>query len=185
MLSIRQSVFLEQYLLSGNATQAALKAGYSRKTARSQAQRLLTNVYIQTAIKNFQNKVEEKTAVTLERVVLELTKVAFSDIGDVLEVEGDEIRVKNLSELSPNVRHAISEITETDSKYGRRRSIKLHSKLSAIDQLMKHLGGYVTVQDLIDRMSDTELDRLTERLLTKVKQNQNKQDDETENTFVA
>jgi phage terminase small subunit len=169
MTNHRKKVFVQEYLVSGNATQAALKAGYSPKTARSQGQRLLTNVDIQTAIKNFQNKMEEKTTVTLERVVLELTKVAFSDIGEVMDVEDNNLRIKNLSELSSDVRAAIAEITETDTAFGKRRSIKLHSKLTALDMLMKHLGGYVTVQDLIDRLDEETLEKLTKKLLSQMK----------------
>ena len=185
MLSVRQSVFLKEYLLSGNATQAALKAGYSSKTARSQAQRLLTKVDIQTAIQKFKNKMEKQTAVTLERVVNELAKVAFANMSDVLEVEENKLRIKNLSELSSDVQASIAEITESDTAFGKRRTIKMHNKLTSLDALMKHLGGYLTVDQMIDRMSETQLDQLTEKLLTKLKQNKPPQNDEAQDPSAA
>ena len=49
-LTPRQARFVENYLLDLNASAAAARAGYSRKTARSIGQRLLTNVYIEVAI---------------------------------------------------------------------------------------------------------------------------------------
>lgn len=50
-LTARQAAFLREYLISRNATQAAIKAGYSEKTARQQATSLLSNVYIKEAIR--------------------------------------------------------------------------------------------------------------------------------------
>lgn len=65
-LTTRQAKFVQFY--DGNATKAAIKAGYSKKTARSQAQRLLTNVYIKDAIKKRQDKENLPTIATrLER----------------------------------------------------------------------------------------------------------------------
>lgn len=56
-LTRRQELFIEEYLIDLNATQAAIRAGYSQKTARSQGQRMLTNVDIQQAISE---RIEEK-----------------------------------------------------------------------------------------------------------------------------
>lgn len=46
----KQRMFIDEYLVDLNATQAAIRAGYSERTAKSQASRLLTNVYIRTRI---------------------------------------------------------------------------------------------------------------------------------------
>ncbi len=70
--------FVEQFLVDLNATAAAKRAGYSKKTARQQGARLLTNVDIAKEIKEAQEKRSEKTQVTQERVINELAKIAFA-----------------------------------------------------------------------------------------------------------
>jgi phage terminase small subunit len=167
MLNQRRQTFVNEYLISGNATDAAIKAGYSRNTARSIGQQLLTFPDIQQALQEHRKQAEQRTAVTLDRVVKELAKIAFFEIGEALDLEDNELRIKNLSDLSADVRAAISEVTETDTAFGKRRSIKLHSKLTALDALMKHLGGYITVNELIDKMGEKELDELITKIMAK------------------
>ncbi len=50
-LTLKQQRFADEYIISGNATRSAINAGYSKKTAKSQGQRLLTNVDIQEFVK--------------------------------------------------------------------------------------------------------------------------------------
>ena len=63
-LNARQKSFCEFYVASGNATESAIKAGYSEKTARSIGQRLLTNVDIKKYIKELQEKAKESRILT-------------------------------------------------------------------------------------------------------------------------
>ena len=65
----KQQRFVEEYLVDLNATQAAIRAGYSEKTARSQGQRLLTNVDIAMAIEAGQTERSERTEVTQDYVL--------------------------------------------------------------------------------------------------------------------
>ncbi len=62
----KQQRFAEEYLIDSNATQAAIRAGYSAKTAYSQGQRLLSHVEIKAAIQDMQAEHRERTAVTVE-----------------------------------------------------------------------------------------------------------------------
>ncbi len=72
----KQQRFVTEYLVDLNATQAAIRAGYSEKTARSQGQRLLTNVDIAMAIEAGQAKRSERTEVTQD-YVLYVAKMPF------------------------------------------------------------------------------------------------------------
>ena len=63
-LNTRQKAFCEYYVACGNATESAIKAGYSEKTARSIGQRLLTNVDIKKYIKELQEKAKESRILT-------------------------------------------------------------------------------------------------------------------------
>ena len=75
MLSLKQKKFCEEYVISGNATEAAKKAGYSEKTARSQGQRMLTFVDIQNYIKELTNPVKSARIATGEEVLAFFTEV--------------------------------------------------------------------------------------------------------------
>lgn len=75
-LTPKQQRFVEEYLIDLNATQSAIRAGYSEKTARSIGQRLLTNVDIQKAIEDAKNQVSKRTELTVDMVVHGLLKEA-------------------------------------------------------------------------------------------------------------
>lgn len=71
-LSNKRRAFIEEYLICWNATEAARKAGYSEHTARSQGQRLLTNVDIQAAIEGRINEL----SMSADEVIVRLTNIA-------------------------------------------------------------------------------------------------------------
>jgi phage terminase small subunit len=73
----KQERFVEQYLIDLNATQAAIRAGYSRKTAKQQASRLLTNVDLAAAIAAGKERFAAKAELTAKRVLEELRRIAF------------------------------------------------------------------------------------------------------------
>lgn len=83
-LTDKQQRFVDEYLIDLNATQAAIRAGYSEKTARSIGQRLLTNVDIQKAIEEAQSKRAERTEITQDMVLQELAKIGFSNMLDYM-----------------------------------------------------------------------------------------------------
>jgi phage terminase small subunit len=106
--------------------------------------------------------------VQVKDLVNELAKVAFTNLPDLLEPT-DLLQVKDLSELTEAQKASILEIKETRGKQGTTRTIKLHNKLTAIDMLMKNLGGYVTASDLIDKLPPERLEQLIDELLQKLK----------------
>ena len=67
-LNTRQKAFCEYYVACGNATEAAIKAGYSKKTAKSIGQRLLTNVDVKTYIKELNKKVKDERIADMKEV---------------------------------------------------------------------------------------------------------------------
>ncbi|MCT8517324.1 terminase small subunit [Glaesserella parasuis] len=80
-LTDKQQRFVEEYLIDLNATQAAIRAGYSEKTARSIGQRLLTFVDIQEAIQEAQNKRAERVNVTQDDVLKGLLEIISMSTG--------------------------------------------------------------------------------------------------------
>ena len=73
-LTAKQARFKDEYLIDNNATQAAIRAGYSKKTAKSQGQRLLTNVDIAAAIKAGQKDIAKRNGLTIDDILDELEK---------------------------------------------------------------------------------------------------------------
>ncbi len=166
-LNPRQIVFVSEYLTTGNATHAYKKAyGIENdNVAAVNAHNLLRNPKIQAYIEKFKSTIMEKAEVTIERTVAEIARIAFADIGQVY-------KAKKVSELPEDIRRAISEVQVTDTKQGKRRTIKLHNKLVALDQLMKHLGGYVTVQDIINKLDETTANVLLSELQKRLESNE-------------
>lgn len=69
MLTPKQKMFAAEYLIDLNATQAAIRAGYSAKTAQEQGSRLLSNVMVQHLIQEGMDQRAEKAKVTSEYVL--------------------------------------------------------------------------------------------------------------------
>ena len=100
-LNPKQERFCQEYVVDLNAAQAAIRAGYSQKTARSIGQRLLTNVDIASRISELQSGLQETTKITAERVIKELAKGAFAEL-DVSEMKFSD-KLKCLELLSKHL----------------------------------------------------------------------------------
>ncbi|MDE2165634.1 MAG: terminase small subunit [Alphaproteobacteria bacterium] len=140
-LNVRQQKFVEQFLLTGIGREAAIRAGYSAKGATESACRLRRLPYIAEAIRQGRAAEARRAQVARERVLLELARVAFADIGDVLDWTGaDDITLRPKDQISPHHRAAIAELAAPREGAGLR--VKLHSKSRAIDALARHLGVF-------------------------------------------
>lgn len=147
-LTARQKRFVAEYLVDLNATQAAIRAGYSAKTAEQQASRLLRNVQVRAAVEQGQQKTAAKLEVTKERIVEELAKIGFSNMLDYMRAGHDGDPYLDFSQLTRDQAAALSEVTVEDFKDGRgedardvrRVKFKLHDKKGALVDLAKMLG---------------------------------------------
>lgn len=113
-LTPKQQRFVQEYLVDLNATQAAIRTGYSEKTAKQQGSRLLTNAAIAAAIAAKQTKVAERAETTVQRVLEELAMLAFYDPADIAtvtdEATGEPIRIngpEQIAKLPLHIRKAI------------------------------------------------------------------------------
>ena len=91
-LNVRQKAFCEYYVASGNATEAAIKAGYKEKYARKIGSENLTKMDIKTYVKELMDKVESERIATAEEVLQNLTAMMRGEIQEevvVVEGEGD------------------------------------------------------------------------------------------------
>ncbi|WP_051257065.1 terminase small subunit [Brevundimonas aveniformis] len=91
-LSIKQRLFVLEYLKDLNATQAAIRAGYSLKTAYSQGQRLLKNVEVSTVIARLAREREERIIGEADDVLRRLWQQFQADPREVVTVRRDACR---------------------------------------------------------------------------------------------
>lgn len=137
-LNERQRRFVEEYLVDLNATQAALRAGYSQKTAYSQVQRLLKNAEIAAAVKKRTDARIKRTDITADFVLTELMKIAAANLTDFITIgKRNRISIIPTRDIPADKLAALSGIKK--GKNGE-LEIKTHDKLRALEMLMKHLG---------------------------------------------
>ena len=148
-LNTRQQKFVEHYLITGMVSEAAIRAGYSPASAWSAGSRLKRNPKVAYAIRVGRANEARRAQIAHERVLLELARIAFSDIGEVLDwTGGDDITLRPRREISPHQRAAIAEITP--GRMGKGPRIKLHNKARALDTLARHLGLFEKQSPVID-----------------------------------
>jgi len=109
-LTPKQQRFVEEYLIDLNATQAAIRAGYSKKTAGRIASQNLSKLDIQMAISEAIQKRSERTQITADRVLQEYALIAFSNMGDYIRFEGGEAYL-DFSDLTEDQMRVIGDWT--------------------------------------------------------------------------
>lgn len=136
-LTPKQSAFVAAYLVSLNATQAAIAAGYSEKTAHSAGPRLLGNVDVKRAIDEALARRAERVEVKADDVLRELLRLATVDIGQAFDAEG---KLKPLHEMPADVRRALAGVEVTShADVGTLTKVKFWDKTRALELLGKHL----------------------------------------------
>ena len=144
-LTKKQEVFCQEFLVDLNATQAAIRAGYSKKTARQVASENLSKLYIQEKIQMLMDKRAKRTELTADRVLAEIMKLAFSNISDYVKFDDGYVTIKKKSdEFTREELACISEVSKiiTHKKYGEKNVVvkfKLYDKKGALELLGKHL----------------------------------------------
>jgi phage terminase small subunit len=150
MLTARQLQFINEYTVSLNGTRAAIRAGYSPKTARAIASENLRKPEIAAEIARRKESTSKQFAVQAERVIAELARIAFADISGVLGPGG---HIRPPEEWPPETWDAVKSVSyrertgPADSGGRRKRlsyraSIKCHDKIKALQALGQHLGMF-------------------------------------------
>lgn len=160
MLNRRQILFALEYLTDLNATQAAIRAGYSEKTARQMGAENLSKPDIQEAIQNAMRERSRRTEVTGDNVIKELAAVAFARVDDFITWGPGGLELKASGSLTHKQLAAVSEVTATPSRYGKNVRFKLADKLRALELLGEHLGIF----DVSDRSDKTLLEAMHEAM---------------------
>ncbi|MBE3109338.1 MAG: terminase small subunit [Acidobacteria bacterium] len=153
-LTPRQHLFVHEYLVDLNATQAARRAKY--KKPHVQGPRLLSNVRVAAAIAKAMEKKTGALVMTRQEILEELSILGRSDLQNYVEINDDTgaIRAKGFAEMPPGTSRALEMIREDrmiredskgkDSIINEKVTFKLHSKINALELLGKHQGLFPT-----------------------------------------
>lgn len=143
-LTPKQARFVAEYLVDLNATQAAIRAGYSQKTANEQGSRLLANASVAAEITKRQSAQLEKLAITAEDVKRRLAQRAFMDPRKFWHVDG---RLKAIHELDDDAAAClqgfevvIKNTAAGDGVTDTVHKIKLSDADKSLEMLAKHFG---------------------------------------------
>lgn len=134
-LTPKQARFVQEYLIDLNATQAAIRAGYSPDTANQNGPRLLVNAGVERAIQDAMDARAARTLTSQDKIVRELARIAFSDIRELFNDDGQMLP---MSEWPDDLAASISSLKDVDAG----REIKMWDKMSALEKLMKHMGMF-------------------------------------------
>jgi phage terminase small subunit len=144
----KQRMFVSEYLVDLNATQAAIRAGYSPGGAEKSGNRNLRHPGIRAAIAEEQRPRLERLDMDAADVLHELARIARSNVLDYMRLGAEGEPIVDFSGLDRDRASALSEVTVEDFAIGRgadkrdvrRIKFRLHDKLSALDKLAKHYG---------------------------------------------
>lgn len=159
MLTPKQSLFIKEYLIDLNATQAAIRAGYSKKTAEIIGHENIRKPKIAAAIQEEINKRAERAELSADMVINELRLIAFADMQNYVSVNEDgSMQAKTWDEMPEGASRAVAEVKEIRRimSAGKgsgeeivlecRLGYKHHSKIQALELLGNHLGMWKDVQ---------------------------------------
>lgn len=144
----KQKRFVEEYLIDLNATQAAIRAGYSPDTAGSIGAENLKKPEIKSRIDKAMAERSRRTGINQDRVLQELARIGFAKITDVVDPETAEIR----TDASDDDLACIQSIKIKPNEFGTEREVKLYDKKSALVDLGKHLGLFKDKMELTGDM---------------------------------
>lgn len=166
-LTSRQKAFCREFMIDGNATKAAERAGYSPKTAKFQASRLLTFVNVQETLFKLQEEARKGAEISRDEVLKELVAILRAKLTDYLDFDGKAIRFKDLATLSEAQIKAIESIKETKAGI----ELRLHGKAWSTERICRILGfdGPQALDINLDRLDEGTLDKLINRIINKEK----------------
>lgn len=146
-LTKKQKLFCDEYLIDLNATQAAIRAGYSPDSARQSGSDNMNNPYIRAYIDKAMAERSKRTGINADRILTELAKIALLNPANVVNLDEATVRDDALPEDLAAVASIKVKRFPTKDGEGIEREIKFYDKSKALELAGKHLGMF---RDKID-----------------------------------
>ena len=163
-LTPKQQRFVEEYLIDLNATQAAIRSGYSEKTARDIGCENLAKPNIAKAIEEAQNKRQEQTQIDAAYVLKRLVEI---DQMDVLDIMDDQMKIRPVNEWPKVWRQYVVNLENLELSDGEGcfKKIKWPDKVKNLELLGRHVSvgafkdkvehsGKLEIQSISDLMDE-------------------------------
>lgn len=165
-LTAKQRTFVDEYLVDLNATQAAIRAGYSQRTAKEIGCQNLTKLNIAAAIDKAIMARSARTKITVDRVLKELARLAFANMFDYVRVNSDGLAYVDLSDITRDQFAAVQELNidqylefeNDEAREVKKVKLKLADKRSNLELIGRHLkmftdkiehGGELTLGQIV------------------------------------
>lgn len=163
----KQARFVDEYLIDLNATQAAIRAGYSAKTAYSQGERLLSNVEVRAALMEARQKRSEKTGIDAAWLLTRLAEESTADVADLYDEHGGLKPVKDWPTIWRQGLVAgldVEEIRQDGAVVGIIRKVKLSDRIKRLELIGRHIdvGAF---KDRVEHSGKIELEQLSDEQL--------------------
>lgn len=153
-LTPKQEAFCQEFMVDRNRKQAAIRVGYSEKSAEVQGSRLHRNAKVKARIDELTAAQQKRTEITADRVLKELGRIAFLDLGVFYDDHGALLLPKD---MPPSARRALGGIKIFEEfdyedgkkhKIGETREIKPYDKVAALRLLGQHLKMFTQKVEL-------------------------------------
>lgn len=148
-LTNRQRAFVREYLLDLNATQAAIRAGYSAKNAAQTGAENLRKPQISAAVKAELQSRDVDAAILRKRILRRWEQIAFADPRRLMTWGSEGMSLKQSDQLSDEDVAQVRDVSYVESEKALKVSLKRHDSMRALELLGKHLG-------LLDAWAPTE-----------------------------
>jgi phage terminase small subunit len=176
-LTDRQKLFCKEYIVDLNATQAAIRAGYSVKTATEMGYENLSKPHIHDYVMSQVRERMEKVDITAEKVLYEIAKLAFSNIDDYMTVDEEGLAYVDLSKMTRDQAAAVTEITvdsyfdtelasgDDKGKRVKKTKLKLADKKASLELLGKYLKLFSDINVNVDNSQHTYYTKIDDKSL--------------------
>lgn len=150
-LTPKQQRFVAEYLVDLNATQASIRAGYSKKMASRIGYQLLEKTRVQEALREAKEKQQQRTNITADDVLRELFRLATFDPRKLFNPDGTP---KKITELDDDTAACVGGLDIVERMAGDKenpeiesiKKVKVWDKNAALEKLCKHLQLYAPEQ---------------------------------------
>ena len=151
-LTPKQERFCHEYVIDLNGSQAAIRAGYSARTAAASAARMLINVNICAYVQVLKTESNKRLDITIDDIHREYIRCAFTPIDKVVRLKNGNASLIDFDEMDDDAKATIEEISSNVGEFGTSIKFKRTNKIAALNALAKRFGYDLTPEDMMRKL---------------------------------